>query len=263
MSNPLIQKLEQRFFLSDLDRKALEQASTRVQQVPARQDLIAEGDESDGAYLVLEGFACRYTVLPDGSRSIVAYFVPGDICDLHGSILAEVDHAIGTLSPCKIAIIPGEIIRDLTSNYPIIDHALRWVDLVDAAILRKWLINMGRRSADKQIAHILCELLVRLQAVYLATDNSYDFPIRQIDLADAVGLSNVHVSRVFKTLRSDDLIGFEGRGLRIPNVERLKAFAEFNPSYLHLEPKQQGNYNRKRSGAGRCGRVIQGGHRDQ
>ncbi len=105
--------------------------------------------------------------------------------------------------------------------------------------MREWLVTMGRRPADRHVAHILCEVLVRLQAVGFATGNSYELPITQIDLGDTAGLSNVHINRVLQDLRGQGLIVSKGKSLSIPDVERLKAFAEFNPNYLHLEPRQQ------------------------
>jgi CRP-like cAMP-binding protein len=118
------------------------------------------------------------------------------ICDLHVSILGEMDHAISTLHRCKIVLIPRNIIADITENHGRINRALWWATLVDAATLREWLINMGRRPADKQLAHLLCELLLRLQAVGLASENSYEFPVTQAELADTLEITTVHVNRM-------------------------------------------------------------------
>jgi CRP-like cAMP-binding protein len=159
MLNPFIQKLECRFALSEADKAALVQASARVYRVGARTDLIREGERPDHVHLIQSGFACRYKIVPDGGRSIVAYLVPGDICDLHGSILSAMDHSVGTLSPCEVVAIPRETILDLTTNYPTLNRALWWSVLVDEAILREWLVGMGRRRAVQHLAHILCELL--------------------------------------------------------------------------------------------------------
>ncbi|GEP04457.1 Crp/Fnr family transcriptional regulator [Methylobacterium oxalidis] len=216
MPNPFIRKLERRFQLSEADRQALIQASTKVRHVPAGEDLISEGDVPDHVFLIQRGFACRYKILPNGSRSIVAYLVPGDMCDLHVAILGQMDHSIGTLSPCDVVAIPRETVEDLTTNFPTLNRAFWWAPLVDEATLREWLVNMGRRPADLQVAHILCEVLVRLQAVGLATENSYDLPITQVDLSDTAGLSNVHVNRVLQELRGQGLIVTKGRHMTIP-----------------------------------------------
>jgi CRP-like cAMP-binding protein len=237
MLNLFIMKLERRFDISTTERTALERISAHIVRVGSRTDLIAEGDVPDHVHLIRKGFACRYKVLPNGSRSIVAFLVPGDFCDLNVSILGEMDHCIGTVSPCEVVRIPRRLVEDLTNTYPNLHRALLWAGLVDESILREWLVSMGRRSADQQVAHLFCELLVRLQAVELATRDSYHLPLTQIDLGDATGLSMVHANRVLQKLRGDRLIVFKERRLHIPNVEALMAYSGFNPNYLHLHPK--------------------------
>ena len=248
MPNPFIRKLDCRFTLSEADKSTLKQASAQTRRIAAGVDLISEGDAPNNVHLIQSGFACRYKVLPDGGRSIVAYLVPGDIADLHVSILGVMDHSIATLSACEVVVISQETMDDLSANHPVIDRALRWAGLVDESILREWLVGMGRRPAHQQVAHILCELLVRLEAVGLAPGNSYELPITQGDLADMAGLSNIHVNRVLQDLRGQGLIVSKGKTLSIPDVECLKAFAKFNPNYLHLEPKQRDLHSQ--SGAG-------------
>lgn len=241
MLNPFIQKLEHRFTLSDADRAALERVSAGERRLGPRADIIREGEIPDHVYLIQSGFACRYKILPNGSRSIIAYLIPGDLCDLNGAILGEMDHSVGTLSACNVVVIPRETILDLTTQYPTLNHALWWSVLVEEAILREWVVGLGRRSADQHLAHILCEVLVRLQAVGHATVDSYELPITQGDLSDTLGLSNVHVNRVLQELRRKDLVVLKGKSLSIPNVDALKTFAEFNPNYLHLKPSRRGS----------------------
>jgi CRP-like cAMP-binding protein len=237
MLSPFIQKLDSRFRLSEADKASLERASARMYRLGVRNDLVREGDKPNEIYVIKSGFACRYKILPNGSRSIVAFLVPGDMCDPHGSILGEMDHCIGTLSACEVVTIPREIILDLRANHPTLNHALQWSMLVDEAILREWLVGMGRRPAVQHVAHLLCELLMRLQVVGCADANSYELPLTQADIGDTAGLSNVHVNRVLKELRGKELIVYEGKSLSIPDVGALKAFADFNPNYLHLNPK--------------------------
>jgi CRP-like cAMP-binding protein len=234
MLNPLIQKLQHGAELTDEDRQVLEKVITEPRIVDPRQDIIQEGDRPENVHLILEGFACRYKLLPGGERQIMAYLVPGDLCDLHVSILGEMDHSIATLSRCKVVHIPRRAIEDMTENHGRINRALWWATLVDEATLREWLVNMGRRPADKQLAHLLVELLVRLQAAGLATENSYEFPVTQAELGDTLGISTVHVNRMLQQLRKDGLLTLRGNRLTITDVDGLKAFAEFNPNYLHL-----------------------------
>jgi CRP-like cAMP-binding protein len=237
MLNPLLQKLGRRFALSGSDEQILRNASAHLRVVHGRTTLISEGDVPDHVHLIQRGFACRYKVLPGGGRSIVGFLIPGDFCDLNVSILGTMDHCIGTITSCDVVRIPRSVVNDLATHYPALNHALQWAGLVDEAILREWLVSMGRRSADQRVAHLFCELLVRLQVVGLATENSYPFPLTQLDLGDATGLSNVHVNRVLQTLRSLGLVVLKERRITLPNVTAIKAYASFNPNYLHLHPK--------------------------
>ncbi len=233
--NPLIRKLECFATLPEADKMLLERATANPRDVKAHRDLIREGDTPHDVFLVVEGFACRYKMLSDGRRQIMAYLLPGDLDDRDISILDEMDHSIGTLSACKVVQIPRETVKYWQEHHPALARALRWAALVDEAISREWLANIGRRPADRRIAHLLCELLLRLQAVGLATENSYDLPLTQDELADTTGLSVVHVNRVLQGLRGEKLIGSQSRRLDILDVEGLKAYAEFNPNYLHLK----------------------------
>jgi CRP-like cAMP-binding protein len=237
MANPFILKLQHGAELDDEDRQALERAVAKVEKVDADKDLIREGEKPEHIHVVLEGFTVRYKVLPDGQRQIMAYLVPGDMCDMHGSILGTMDHSIGTLTPCRVAYIPQSTVEELTLRNPRINRALWWTTLVDEGTLREWLVTMGRREADQQMAHLFCELLLRLQTVGLATENGFELPVTQDELADTLGLSAVHVNRVLQQLRKDGLISLVGKRLTIHDVERLKALAEFDPTYLHLNER--------------------------
>jgi CRP-like cAMP-binding protein len=240
MSTPFVLKLEYGAGLSDQDRQVLEQAVRDVRQFKPRHDLVLEDDSPENVHVILEGFACRYKHLPDGTRQIMAYLVPGDCCDLHVPILSRMDHTIGTLTACKVAFLPHTVIEDLTSQSKAIARALWWSTLVDQGTQREWLINMSRRPADKRLAHLLCELLVRLQAVGLATDNSFVLPLTQRQIADTLAMTGVHLNRIVRQLRLEGLIALNGHTITIPNVERLKSFAEFNPNYLHLTQRRDG-----------------------
>jgi CRP-like cAMP-binding protein len=252
MSNPLILRLQHGADLADEDCAVLADITSRTREVGPREDLIREGDKPEHVRLILEGFAFRYKMLPDGSRQITGYLVPGDFCDLHVWILGEMDHSIATLTRCSVVEIPGETVTELTARYPRIARALWWATLVDDAVTREALVSMGQRPADRQLAHFLCELLVRLQAVGRASETSYEFPVTQEDLGDTLGLSTVHVNRTLQKLRDDGLITLKGKTLTIPDPDALKRFSAFNPNYLHLrsgENKTDPRGNDSRSGA--------------
>lgn len=233
MPNLLIRKLEAFAPLPEADRLLLDDVVGTSREVKAHTDLVREGDTPEHIQLILEGFACRYKLLADGKRHIMAYLIPGDFCDLHVFILKAMDHTIATLSPCRVVPIPRARILELMER-PAIARALWWCSLVDEATLREWLVNIGARSPEHRIAHLLCELLLRLQTVGLATDGSYELPITQAELGDTMGLTNVHVNRVLQRLRAEGLITLGQGTLTILDVPRLKAFSGFNPNYLHL-----------------------------
>lgn len=235
MSSPIIRKLENFARLSTQDKRALEDlASERVRRFEAREDIIHEGDTPEMVNLIQEGWACRYKHLEDGRRQIISFFLPGDLCDLHIFVLREMDHSLGAITPVTLAQIPRQAFEEITLKHPRITQALWWESLVSAAIQREWTVNTGQRDALERVAHLLCELFHRLRAVGLADDDTCDLPVTQTDLADATGLSPVHVNRTLQDLRRDGLIELKGRVLRIPDLDGLMRAALFNPNYLHL-----------------------------
>ncbi len=228
-------KLEAFTRLSADDRAALVQVSRNVRFVEPRRDLVSEGDRPRYVHLVLDGWACRYKSLPDGKRQIVSIFVPGDFCDINVYILKTMDHSIGALTRLKVAMITPEEMNALTEGRPRVTQALWWHELVTTAIQREWTVNLGQRSAYERLGHLLVELYLRLKTVGRAEDGRCDFPLTQNDLADATGLTAVHVNRTLQELRHDGLIELERKQLRILDLERLKDASMFNPNYLHLE----------------------------
>ncbi|MDP4027200.1 Crp/Fnr family transcriptional regulator [Methylobacterium sp. NEAU 140] len=233
MFSPLIRKLGRGADLTQADHDRLTSLA-RTRCVGARQDIIEQGDRPEDVHLVLSGFACRYKIMRNGKRQIMALLVPGDFCDLHVAILGHMDHGIATVSPCTLAELPPTTVLDLTENHPRIARALWWATLVDEAILREWLVSMGQREADQQLAHLFCELLMRLRVAGVADADGYDLPLAQHDLGEVLGITPVHVNRTVQALRAAELIVLRGRRLDIPDVERLKAFCDFDPDYLHL-----------------------------
>lgn len=230
----MIAKLQHGADLTDDDRAVLEALTAETAHVADRQDLVSEGDAPAEVHVVVEGFACRYKMLPDGGRQIMAWLLPGDFCDLHVSVLGEMDHSIGTLAVSRIARLPRDGLEEITEGRPGLLRAFWWSTLVDAAVLREWLVNLGRRGGPARVAHLLCELLARLRAVGLAPADAMDFPLTQVDLADTVGLSAVHVNRVVQELREERLISWRSQKLTILDLPGLEALAGFNPNYLHL-----------------------------
>ena len=202
MANPLLLKLERFTRLSADDQAAiLRAAGDRVRRLGPRSDLLLEGDRPLHLNLLMSGWACRYKQLADGRRQIVAFFLPGDLCDLNIYILREMDHSVGTLTPATVSEIARSAIDELTLHHPRVTQALWWETLVNASIHREWIVNIGQRAAFERIGHLLCELFIRLRTVGLTREDSCDFPLTQTELAEASGLSTVHVNRTLQELR--------------------------------------------------------------
>jgi CRP-like cAMP-binding protein len=236
--NPMIRKLESVFTLTDDERQALENLPMQTAAIKADQDIVREGDAPSRSCLLLSGFACTYKMTVQGKRQIVSFDLPGDIPDLQSLHLKVLDNSLSTISPCSVGFITHDDLHDLCTRYPRIAAAFWRETLIDAAIFREWVLNVGRREAYTRIAHVLCELLTRLRAVDLVEDHACTLPITQGEFADAIGVTPVHVNRVFQALRADGLIEQKGDRLNIPDWEKLKQAGEFDPTYLHLESHQ-------------------------
>jgi CRP-like cAMP-binding protein len=207
-----------------------------VRNVRARTDIVADGEWPVELSLITEGFVCRYKLLSGGQRQIMAFLIPGDICDLRALLTGKMDHAVAALDGCRVATVSRQKIFDAIKENPRIELAL-WRDtMLDAALYRQWLINLGRRTAEQRIAHLLCEIWTRLQAIGRAQDAAYELPITQSDLADAVGFSLVHVNKSLRSLREDGLITFRDNEVRVHDWDRLRSVAGFDPAYLQLRP---------------------------
>jgi CRP-like cAMP-binding protein len=239
MASPLIRNLERFGPLSAEDRKLLGDAPTDIRNVAADQDIVTEGDIPTSCVVILEGFACRYKLLANGKRSITNFLVAGDICDLQSLLLQKLDHSIGTLTPCRIGSIPHALMTDIIENRPRITRAMWQATLVEGAVFRAWLTNVGRRSGYERIAHLICEMLLRLKVVGLADDGGYDLPLTQAEIGDALGLSLVHVNRILQELRAAGLITFRGGAVQIRDWPGLQEAANFDPVYLHIPPQNQ------------------------
>ena len=234
VENLLTRKLEKFAPLSADDRRLLDDIVRSPHTVAARTDIIREGHASKDVRLILQGFACRYKLLKNGKRQIVAYLVPGDFCDLNVFILKAMDHSISTLSLCTVVDIPRQRILGLMER-PGIARAIWYATLVDEATLREWLLNVGQRDAVPRIGHLLCELLARLQVVGLVTNDSYALPLTQVEIGDTAGLSFVHVNRSLQQLRDRGFIEYKSKTIVIKDLVALTEFTGFNPNYLHLE----------------------------
>jgi len=235
MIHHLVLKLEQRDQLSPDEKVVLESAVARIREVGADEDIVRDGARLSESSLLLEGFAARYKIMANGRRQITAIHVAGDFVDLHSFLLKTIDHGVLALTPCRIAVVPHVAIERITEEHPHLSRMLWLSTLIDGAIHREWLVAMGRRSAAGHMAHLICELFLRLRAVRLTQGNTFQIPITQVELGDTLGLSTVHVNRVLQELRGEELIRWQGNTVSILDWERLKKAAEFTPTYLNVE----------------------------
>jgi len=178
---------------------------------------------------------CRYKDLAGGQRQIAELHVAGDFADLHSFTLKRLDHNVLTLTPCRIAVVPHERIAEITERLPHLTRVLWFATNLDAAIHREWELSLGRRSALARVAHLFCELQVRLGIVGLADETGYDLRLTQTDIAECLGLTSVHVNRTLKELRESGLVEFRNWRVRILDRKELERVAEFAPDYLYLE----------------------------
>jgi len=216
------------------DVERLERMSLSSRSVRANTDLIREADPPYHVHVVQSGVACRYKLRPDGSRAIVALLLPGDFCDLHVSILGRMDHSIAALLDSEVTYVPEGEMLEMLETHPAIARACWWSTLVDEAILREWLVNVGRRPSEKQLGHLFCELYTRLHAVGLATDARFRMPFTHVVLGDLLGLSSVHIQRVLRSLRQNGLITLQDHWVGFPDFAAMAGFSEFDPGYLHM-----------------------------
>ncbi len=225
--------------LSDEEKALLAGAMSFEKDFSTGQDLVSEGSRPTYSTLILEGLAARYKVLEDGGRQFTSLQVPGDFVDLHAFLLKTMDHGIVALSPCRVIIAEHSRLRVITEEAPHLTRLL-WLDtLVDGAIHREWIVAMGRRSKTAHLAHLVCELFVRLQVVKRTSGMSFYLPLSQAELADVLGLSVVHMNRVIGALRKVGVISWANYTVTILNWHRLQEIAEFDPTYLSMvrEPR--------------------------
>lgn len=199
-----------------------------------RRDIVREGDRPRSAFLIQSGWACRYKALPDGRRQIIAILLPGDICDLNLDLIEAMDHSVAAMSHLQLTELMPDRLREAMCNHPRLIDAFYWREMVNSAITREWVLNVGQRSALERVAHLICEVYYRLNSLGLAKSNSIRFPMTQADLADATGLTPVHFNRMIKELREAGLIHLRSKTLEIPNFEAIKNAGLFSDTYLHL-----------------------------
>lgn len=231
---PFFRKITARDALGAEERSAIVAAAGERVVFEAGADLVTEGQRSTRSMLVATGFTSRYRLLSGGERQLTAIHVPGDFVDLHSFLLKEMDHSVGALTRCVVYTFPHTRLVSLTERFPHLTRMLWLLTLLDASIHREWLVGMGRLSAQQRAAHLICEIFTRLKVIGRTAHNSFDLTITQAAMADALGISAVHINRVLQDLRRQELIVWDGGRLEIVDWAALTALAEFDDRYLHL-----------------------------
>lgn len=219
--------------LSDDDREAVQALCWNTRRVAAQHDVISEGARPLGVHVVLEGWACRYKTLRDGSRHIPAILIPGDFCDLQAAMLDRMDHGIAAITPVKVACVSHVQFAAFAQDRPNVVLALNWATLVDLAVLRTWMVGLSGRCALGRVAHLICELRDRSDNVGMGNCDHYPFPLTQVELAEATGQTAVHANRIVSQLRTAGLADIRKGTVTILNALGLETVAEYDPTYLY------------------------------
>jgi CRP-like cAMP-binding protein len=235
-----LRNLELRAPLPAEDRQAVLNLPFTLRTLEAGTYTIREADPPTACAVLLSGFAYRQKLTGDGSRQIVALHIPGDALDFQQLFLDIADHNVQMLTRGEVAFIPRAEVQALARSRAAVGHAILVKILVEASIFREWVLNVGRRDARTRVAHLLCELAVRLESDGLIDQYGYELPMTQEQLADAVGLTPIHVNRTLKALDAEGLITRTKRNVAFPDWERMRQVGDFNQRYLHLEPQESG-----------------------
>ncbi|WP_375403181.1 Crp/Fnr family transcriptional regulator [uncultured Sphingomonas sp.] len=224
-------------FLSPGELHALEGIVSPARSVRRGTDLIGEGERPDQLLIIARGWACRSTTTPRGDRQYPALLVPGDIGNLDSLLLDRLDYDVRTLTDALVTAMPRDRVLALIAEHPGIARTFTWLALVENVTLSKLTLSLGRRSARERLAHLLCELSARLGGE-VGDESSFSYPLTQEHLADALGLTPVHVNRVMQRLRAEGVIATGLRTMTVPDMGRLREIGGFDPAYLHLRSPQ-------------------------
>lgn len=240
VTNMFVNKLSALADLSAADIAALEKVTAKPREYQPRQDMIREGDETGPMFVVLEGWACRYKILPNGSRQIMAFLMPGDACDLHIKLLDVMDHGIQAITKALVATVSRDAMERLIDEHHAVARAMYSAQLVDEGIMRAWIVSMGRRNSTERVAHLMCELYLRARTLGLTEGDQFALPLSQLVLADALGMTAVHINRVLKELRLAGTMALTRGSVSILDPVKLVQIAGFDENYLHRRMQRVG-----------------------
>lgn len=230
-----IMKLRARSSVSSEDEAVIRDAVSGARRLKAGETLVSAYEPTSVSSILVSGLAARVNQMMDGRRQISELHVAGDFVDLHSFTLKHLDHDIVAMTDCEFALVPHENIRDIIQCHPRLGQLWWFSTNVDASIHREWLVSVGRRPAIGRLAHLFCELHLRLSLVDLVEDDAFHLPLTQAEVAECVGLTDVHVNRTLMQLRARKLLEFKNERLAILDLKGLAEIAEFNAGYLYID----------------------------
>ncbi len=235
---PFLDRLTSRSRLTGIEQEAILQLPSVDLRIDAHRDVVRLGEAVDHVSIVTDGFVGRFGQNAQGERQLTALHIAGDAPDLHLVVVPSDTCPLQSLSDTRISRVPHAELREVAARFPAVAEAFWRHCSVDAAITAQWVVNLGRRDARTRIAHLLCEMAVRCGVDLKGGEIDFPFPLTQTHLADATGLTPVHINRTLKALASEDLVYLADRKARIPDWKRLVQHGEFETGYLHaaLEP---------------------------
>jgi CRP-like cAMP-binding protein len=234
----LARQLRRHSCLSEEDLAAIRGLPHKLRTLEPSSYIIREGDPPTRCAVLVTGFAYRQKTTGDGARQIIALQIPGDALDFQNLFLDVSDHNVQMLTRGTVADVSRAAMQELALSRPVVGRAILIATLVEASIFREWVLNVGRRDSRSRIAHLLCEFAVRLEAQGLKEPGGFELPMTQEQLADATGLTSVHVNRVLRILELDGLITRNRRSIQFPSWQRIRDAGDFNRRYLHLSDEQ-------------------------
>jgi CRP-like cAMP-binding protein len=205
---------------------------TRITKVAKTREIVIAGKPYQWFYANRDGWLFRYKILHNGGRQIVDFVLPGDIFAVQACLFKGSLYSIATITPASLSLIPFGSIDQVFELNPRLSKALFWSAACEAARLAEHLTDAGRRSAYERLSHLILELFVRLKIVGLVDGMSFRMPLTQELIADALGLTPIHINRTIRSLREDKLIAVEGKRVIILDFEALSLLSDFETSYL-------------------------------